>query len=66
MSAALGRPPKLAGKRKDYTIYLDDSIRAAVDEYVFKTKRDNPDYSRSDFFNAAARFYLDALAREGK
>ena len=60
---ARGRPKKLKDERTRYTMYLNDSIRRAIDEYVFRVKRSNPDYSRSDFLNDAAEFYLAAIEK---
>ena len=60
---AMGRPKKLKDERTRYTMYLNDSIRRAIDEYVFRVKLSNPDYSRSDFLNDAAEFYLAAIEK---
>ena len=54
----MGRPKKLADKRTGYSMYLDEEIRKAIDEYVFREKQKNPDYSRSDFLNEAAAYFL--------
>ena len=54
----MGRPKKLADKRTRYSMYLDEEIRKAIDEYVFREKQKNPDYSRSDFLNEAAAYFL--------
>lgn len=64
MGAPMGRPKKLKDNRTRYTMYLDDEIRKAIDEYVFKEKQKNPDYSRSDFLNEAAAFYLNQKKEE--
>ena len=61
---AMGRPKKLKDGRSPYTMYLGDGIRKAIDDYVYEVKRVNPDYSRSDFMNEAAEFYLNELAKE--
>ncbi len=61
---AMGRPKKLKDGRSPYTMYLGDGIRKAIDDYVYEVKRVNPDYSRSDFLNEAAEFYLKELAKE--
>lgn len=58
MGAPMGRPKKLKDNRTRYTMYLDDEIRKAIDEYVYREKQTNPDYSRSDFLNEAAAAYL--------
>lgn len=58
MGAPMGRPKKLKDNRTRYTMYLDDEVRRAIDEYVYKEKQTNPDYSRSDFLNEAAVAYL--------
>lgn len=60
---AMGRPKKLKDERTRYTMYLGDNIRRSIDAYVFRVKQDNPDYSRSDFLNEAAAFYLAALEK---
>lgn len=61
--SAMGRPKKLKDDRTRYTMYLDGGIRQAIDEYVFRVKQSNPDYSRSDFLNEAAEFYLEAMRK---
>ena len=61
----MGRPKKISDERTRYTMYLGEKTRKAIDEYVFQRKQENPDYSRSDFLNEAAEFYLAAL-RGGK
>lgn len=61
--SAMGRPRKLKDGRTSYTMYLDNRIRAAIDEYVFQVKQETPGYSRSDFLNEAAEFYLAALEK---
>ena len=58
MGAPMGRPKKLKDNRSRYSMYLDDDVRAAIDAYVFERKQNDPDYSRSDFLNEAAKFYL--------
>lgn len=58
-----GRPKKLKDERTRYTMYLGESVRRAIDEYVFRVKQSNPDYSRSDFLNEAAEFYLAAIEK---
>jgi len=60
----MGRPKKVSDERTSCTIYLGEQTRRAVDEYVFFQKQENPDYSRSDFLNEAAEFYLAALKGE--
>ena len=60
MGAVMGRPKKLKETRSKYTIYLDDETRKAIDEFEFREKQKNPDYSRSDFLSEAAAFYLEA------
>lgn len=64
MGAPMGRPKKLKDNRTRYTMYLDDEIRKAIDEYVFREKQTNPDYSRSDFLNEAAAYYLNREKEE--
>ena len=54
----MGRPKKLKDNRTRYTMYLDDEIRKAIDEYVYLEKQTKPDYSRSDFLNEASAAYL--------
>lgn len=61
--SAYGRPKKLKDERTRYTMYLGESIRRKIDEYVFRVKQSNPDYSRSDFLNEAAEFYLAAIEK---
>ena len=59
MGAPMGRPKKLQNNRTRYSMYLDDEIKRAIDEYVFRQKQTaNTDYSCSDFLNEAAAFYL--------
>ncbi len=60
---AMGRPKKLKDGRSPYTMYLGENIRKAIDDYVFQEKKNNPSYSRSDFLNEAAEFYLKALEK---
>ena len=60
----MGRPKKNSDERTSYTIYLGEKVRKDIDEYVFFKKQDNPDYSRSDFLNEAAEFYLTALKKK--
>ena len=55
---AMGRPKKLTGNRKPYSIYIYDEIMEQVDEYVHEAKKDRTAYSRSDFFNEAAKAFL--------
>ena len=63
----MGRQKKLNDDRTRYTMYLNDSTRRAIDEYVYRVKLENPDYSRSDFLNEAAEFYLAAIRKgEGR
>lgn len=61
--SAYGRPKKLKDERTRYTMYLGESIRRKIDEYVFRVKQSNPDYSRSDFLNEAAEYYLAAIKK---
>ena len=61
-----GEPKKLKDGRAAYTMYLDREIRAAIDEYVYQVKQDTPGFSRSDFLNEAAEFYLAALKKGEK
>lgn len=56
--SAMGRPKKLKDKRRIYSIYVDETTMAAVDEFVHQKKQENAAYSRSDFFNEAAEAYL--------
>lgn len=65
MGAPMGRPKKLTDNRTRYTMYLDDEIRKAIDEYVFREKQSKPDYSRSDFLNEAAAFFLKHKKKKG-
>ena len=58
---AMGRPKKIKDERTRYTMYLGETTRKAIDDYVYRQKQENPDYSRSDFLNEAAEFYLSAL-----
>lgn len=55
----MGRPKKLTGNRKLYSIYIDKEIMDAIDEFVHQEKKERAAYSRSDFFNEAARIYLE-------
>ena len=62
----MGRPKKISDERTRYTMYLGDKVKKAIDEYVYLKKQDNPDYSRSDFLNEAAEFYLAAINKSSK
>lgn len=63
---AMGRPKKLTEERKTFTIYLGDSNRKAMDEYVYQRQRETKGYSRSDFLNEAVEYYLKAIKRKEK
>ncbi len=61
--AAMGRPKKLKEDRVMFSIYLNESVRRAMDEYVHQRQQEEKGYSRSDFLNEAAEHYLAALKR---
>lgn len=56
--SAMGRPKKLEEKRRMYSIYIDEPMLTEIDEYVLRQKQTKKAYSRSDFFNEAAKAYL--------
>lgn len=63
--AAYGRPMKGKSRRTPITVHSSVGLLDTIDEYV--TERDAEEasaYSRSDFFNEAALFYLQHLGRE--
>lgn len=56
--SAMGRPKKLKEKRRLYSIYVDEPTLEEIDAYVLQRKQTDKAYSRSDFFNEAAKAYL--------
>lgn len=62
--AKMGRPKKKFNRRS-VTMFINESLLAEIDEYVAKTKSTvSRDYTRSDFFNDAAKTMLKKLNNE--
>lgn len=49
------RPIKGSARRKKITIYAQEDTLAEIDEYVKEHKKEQPQYSRSDFYDDAAK-----------
>ena len=62
----MGRQRKLKEKRIRIGSYFDESTVEAMDEYVFKQKKERREYSRSDFVNEAVVNELKRLTKGGK
>lgn len=62
--AKMGRPKKKYNRRS-VTMFINESLLAEVDEYVATTKSTvNREYTRSDFFNDAAKTMLKNMNDE--
>ena len=62
--AKMGRPKKKFNRRS-VTMFINESLLAEIDEHVAKTKSTvSRDYTRSDFFNDAAKTMLKKLNNE--
>jgi hypothetical protein len=62
--AGYGRPLKGKTRRVPITIHAATGMLDIIDEYVDERDRQQEGaYSRSDFYNEAAKFYLDHLGR---
>lgn len=56
--AKMGRPKKKFNRRH-ITIFIDEGILEKIDEIVAEVKKKNREYTRSDYFNEAARAALE-------
>lgn len=62
MSSRVGRPLKNKGRRVPITVHLATNMLDVIDEYVRQRDEEQErQYSRSDFYNEAADFYLKAI-----
>lgn len=61
--AAYGRPLKGKTRRVPITVHVLIGMLDIIDEYVNERYQQQKGYSRSDFYNEAAKFYLEHLGR---
>lgn len=62
--AGYGRPLKGKTRRVPITVHAATGMLDIIDEYVEeRDQHQKGAYSRSDFYNEAAKFYLDHLGR---
>ena len=59
--AKMGRPRKLTDRRVSVMVYFSGDTLEVLDDYIYKRKAENKDYSRSDFVNEAVSKYLNEL-----
>jgi hypothetical protein len=61
--ARYGRPLKGRTRRVPITVHTAIGILEIIDQYVEERAQEEKTYSRSDFYNEAARLYLEHLGR---
>ncbi len=61
--AGYGRPLKGRTRRIPITVHTAIGILEIIDQYVEERTQEEKTYSRSDFYNEAARLYLEHLGR---
>lgn len=61
--AGYGRPLKGRTRRIPITVHTAIGILEIIDQYVEERAQEEKTYSRSDFYNEAARLYLEHLGR---
>ena len=61
--AGYGRPLKGKTRRVPITVHTAIGILDIIDQYVEERNQEEKAYSRSDFYNEAARLYLEHLGR---
>ena len=61
--AGYGRPLKGRTRRVPITVHTAIGILDIIDQYVEERNQEEKSYSRSDFYNEAARLYLEHLGR---
>jgi hypothetical protein len=61
--AGYGRPLKGKTRRVPITVHTAIGILDIIDQYVEERNQEEKSYSRSDFYNEAARLYLEHLGR---